>query len=149
MNLIDARFQSLRTAGRKAFLPFLTAGDPSLEATGELIRGVVDAGADIVEVGFPYSDPIADGPVIQASYTRALARGIRVDAIFALAADWCRAVAPVPLVAMISYSLVHRRGTERFLDQATAAGFSGAIIPDLPVDEAEAVSSSASPAESA
>jgi tryptophan synthase alpha chain len=92
----------------------------------------------LIEVGFPYSDPIADGPVIQASYTRALAHGVRLDDIF-------RAVREVrdrnvPLVCMTSYTLVHRRGPDTFVAQAQAAGFSGAIVPDLPVEEADILS---------
>ena len=94
-----------------------------------------------MEVGFPYSDPIADGPVIQASYTRALQHGVRVDDVFAcihdLAADEELVSRSVPLVGMVSYSLVHRRGPEKFLSQAQAAGLSGLIIPDLPIEEAE------------
>src|SRR5438132_1456912 len=83
MNPIDTLFQSLRSAGRKAFIPFVTAGDPNLQATAAIVHKLADAGASLIEIGFPYSDPIADGPVIQASYTRALERGIRVDEIFA------------------------------------------------------------------
>jgi tryptophan synthase alpha chain len=135
-NPIDVLFRRLRSQGRKAFIPFLTAGDPHLEATTHLVRELVRRGASLVEVGFPYSDPIADGAVIQASYTRALSRGLHVDDIFA----WARELAPgVPLVAMVSYSLVYRRGPEAFLGQAAAAGFSGAVVPDLPVEESEAL----------
>jgi tryptophan synthase alpha chain len=140
MNPIDALFQRLRTQGQKAFMPFLTAGDPSLEATVYLVQQVVKRGASMVEIGFPYSDPIADGPVIQASYTRALKGGLRMDGIFrcvrriADSSD-LRQLAGTPLVAMVSYSLVNHRGHEAFLTQARSAGFSGAIVPDLPVDE--------------
>jgi tryptophan synthase alpha chain len=136
MNPIDALFHKLRAEGRKAFIPFVTAGDPDLRTTARLIGELARRGASIVEVGFPYSDPIADGSVIQASYTRALERGVRVDDIFAMARE--RNVA-APLVAMVSYSLVHHRGPERFVAQAQSAGFSGAIVPDLPVDEAAAL----------
>src|SRR5262249_36869154 len=83
MNAIDALFQRLRREGRKAFIPFVTAGDPDLDTTEVLIHELVRRGADLVEVGFPYSDPIADGSVIQASYTRALSRGLRIEDIFA------------------------------------------------------------------
>jgi tryptophan synthase alpha chain len=138
MNPIDALFQRLRSQGRKAFMPFVTAGDPDLAATAQLARILVDRGADLLEVGFPYSDPIADGPVMQASYTRALERGVNVENIFAAVRSF--AVKDTPLVAMISYSLIHRRGPEAFLDRASAAGFSGAIVPDLPVEESEALS---------
>ncbi len=140
MNPIDAQFQRLRSQGRKAFIPFLTAGDPDLEATGLLYREMVRRGASLVEIGFPYSDPIADGAVIQASYTRALDRGLHIDDIFAWARRLSeRSALEAPLAAMVSYSLVHHRGEDRFLAEAQAAGFSGAIIPDLPVEESESL----------
>src|SRR5262249_31756483 len=82
LNPIDALFGRLRPQGRKAFIPFLTAGDPDTACTVRLARAVAAAGADLLEIGFPYSDPIADGPVIQASYTRALDRGVRLDDVF-------------------------------------------------------------------
>ncbi len=141
MNPIDALFKSVRAAGRKAFLAFLTAGDPSTQATVELARAVVCGGASLLEIGFPYSDPIADGPVIQASYTRALDRGLHLDDVFAAAAEIARTPefrrGPVPLVAMVSYSLIYRRGPEAFLRRAVEAGLSGAIVPDLPADESD------------
>jgi tryptophan synthase alpha chain len=143
LNPVDALFDRLRSEGRKAFLPFVTAGDPDLGATALLVRELARRGASLVEVGFPYSDPIADGPVIQASYTRALERGLRLDDVFAclrqLAASPELAGRGVPLVAMASYSLIHRRGPERFLQQAREAGLAGAIVPDLPVEEAAAL----------
>ena len=132
MNPIDALFHKLRAEGRKAFIPFVTAGDPDLRTTVRLLDELSRRGAALIEIGFPYSDPIADGSVIQASYTRALERGIRVDDILAAV----RSFRGVPLVAMVSYSLVHHRGPARFVAEAQAAGFSGAIVPDLPVDEA-------------
>jgi tryptophan synthase alpha chain len=137
MNPIDAVFTRLRSEGRKAFLPFVTAGDPDLATTATLVRELAGRDGNLIEIGFPYSDPIADGPVIQASYTRALDRGLRVDDIFGTVRQL--AELGVPLVGMVSYSLIHRRGPEAFLDQAQAAGFSGAIVPDLPVDEADAL----------
>jgi tryptophan synthase alpha chain len=139
MNAIDTQFQRLRSQKRKAFIPFLTAGDPDTDGTVRLARAVAAGGASLLEIGFPYSDPIADGPVIQASYTRALDRGLRLDDIFACTRRIADAPefanGQVPLVAMTSYSLIHRRGAEKFLDQAKAAGFSGAIVPDLPYEE--------------
>ena len=151
MNPIDAQFQKLRTAGRKAFIPFVTAGDPDLATTTRLIDALSQRGASLIEVGFPYSDPIADGSVIQASYTRALERGVRVDAIFAAMRGLSDQPAfrsrGVPLVAMVSYSLVHHRGPAPFVAQAQAAGFSGAIVPDLPVDEAAALAATAAAAD--
>src|SRR5262245_3016616 len=139
MNPIDALFHQLRQQRRKAFIPFVTAGDPDIAGAVELIAELAKRGATLIEIGFPYSDPIADGPVIQASYTRALERGVRLDDVFACArqaADLLRrAGRPVPLVGMVSYSIVHRRGPEEFLRQAAESGFSGAIVPDLPAEE--------------
>jgi tryptophan synthase alpha chain len=140
MNPIDSLFQELRAQRRKAFIPFITAGDPNLAMTAALVRELARRGASLIEIGFPYSDPIADGSVIQASYTRALNNGLRLDDIFAafkkLSIPGAVPV-PVPLAAMVSYSLVHHRGPARFIGQARDAGFAGAIVPDLPVEEAE------------
>lgn len=136
MNAIDALFQKLRTQGRKAFIPFVTAGDPNLDTSARLVAELAGAGASLIEIGFPYSDPIADGSVIQASYTRALANQFRLDDIFAMVRGL---KVSTPLACMLSYSLVHRRGSERFLADAQQAGFSGAIVPDLPIDEADAL----------
>ncbi|HTL51758.1 MAG TPA: tryptophan synthase subunit alpha, partial [Planctomycetota bacterium] len=83
-NRIDTTFAALAAAGRGAFMPYLSAGDPSLSVTRGILEGSADAGADLVEIGFPFSDPIADGPVIQASFHRALSKGLRVDEIFAV-----------------------------------------------------------------
>lgn len=135
MNPIDQLFTRLKTDRRKAFIPFITAGDPDLDTTVKLLREAARRGASLIEVGFPYSDPIADGSVIQASYTRALGKGLSVDAIFGAMRSLNDI--KVPLVAMVSYTLVHRRGPERFVADAKAAGFSGAIVPDLPVEEAD------------
>ncbi len=135
MNRIDARFRALGEADQTAFIPFFTAGDPSLETTGRLLHEAEGAGADLIELGFPYSDPIADGPTIQDSYHRALERDVRVDQVFDVVAG-ARSTCTLPIVAMISYSLVFRMGMETFLDRASRAGLDGATIPDLPVEEA-------------
>lgn len=139
MNPIDDLFARLRSQGRKAFMPFATAGDPDLAATELLVRTLATSGASLIEIGFPYSDPIADGAVVQASYTRALDRGVRIDDIFACVRRLAGAaeLKGVPLVGMVSYSLVHYRGPERFVAQAQEAGLSGAIVPDLPVEESD------------
>jgi tryptophan synthase alpha chain len=133
MNAIDSLFQQLRARGRKAFMPFLTAGDPDLATTAQLISRLPEFGADLIEIGFPYSDPIADGPVMQASYGRALARGVTTRQIFQRLKQ--NLAGQVPLVGMVSYALVHRRGDQAFLEEALAAGLCGLIVPDLPVDE--------------
>ena len=103
-----------------------------------MLNKIASSGADLVEVGFPFSDPIADGPVIQASYTRALDKGLKLESIFAMLKKvtsqpgW-----KTPLVGMVSYSLIHRRGAEKFIQQALEAGLSGCVLPDLPGEEAE------------
>lgn len=138
MNPIDALFGRLKAAGRKAFVPFVPAGDPDLAFTRELLPAVAEAGASLIEVGFPFSDPIADGPVIQASYTRALGAGLKLADLFAATkATADRPGWDTPLAAMASYSLVYRKGPGAFIDAALAAGLSGAVVPDLPVEEAE------------
>jgi len=118
-----------------AFMPFITAGDPDMATTGALIRELASRGVDLIEVGFPYSDPIADGPVIQSSYTRALNKKLTVQGIFNEIAKLDTAKLP-PLIAMVSYAIVFRLGIETFVKQAQSAGFAGFIIPDLPGDEA-------------
>ncbi len=135
MSTIDRLFTELRSAGRKALMPFVTAGDPDLEFTAAVLREFAARGCSLCEIGIPYSDPIADGPVIQASYTRALAKHIKLAEIL----DMVRGVKPspaMPLVTMVSYAIVYRHGLERYVADAASAGISGAIVPDLPVEEA-------------
>jgi len=139
VNPIDETFDRLRKQGKKAFIPFLTAGDPDIATTQAMAQTVIAHGADLLEIGFPYSDPIADGPVIQASYTRALEKKLKVEQIWSLA-ESIRVTPeygkhPIPLVAMVSFSLVHRQGADAFLARAKKAGFSGIIVPDLPWNE--------------
>lgn len=115
-------------------MPFITAGDPDLDGTKAIIKELAAKGVDLIEVGFPYSDPIADGPVIQASYTRALEAGIHIDDIF----EAIGSLEDVPpLIAMVSYALVFRSGLDAFVKRAAESGFAGLIVPDLPGDEAE------------
>ncbi len=141
MNPIDALFRDLRAAKRAAFMPFVTAGDPDLAFTRELLPAVAEAGADMIEVGFPFSDPIADGPVIQASYTRALEKHLKLAELFAALKDVTgRPGWKTPLVAMASYSLIFKQGPAAFIDAAKAAGLCGMVVPDLPVEEAEDLS---------
>ncbi len=132
---IEAVFRKRSPKGQLAFMPFIAAGDPDMPRTGELLKALAGAGADLIELGFPYSDPIADGPVIQASYTRALAAKTTVDGIFNLVSSLKEESLP-PLVAMVSYAIIFRHGTDRFIEQASRAGFSGFIVPDLPSEEA-------------
>lgn len=134
MSAIDTLFKNLRAAGRKAFMPFVTAGDPDLEFTAELLRLLVDRGSSMCELGIPYSDPIADGPVIQASYTRALNRDVKLAQILDMLAGVTPELA-APVVTMLSYTIVYRHGLEDYVRKAKAAGVAGAIVPDLPVEE--------------
>ncbi|QJW97985.1 tryptophan synthase subunit alpha [Frigoriglobus tundricola] len=141
MNPIDSLFQRLRAAKRAAFMPFVTAGDPDLAFTRELLPAVAGAGADLFEIGVPFSDPIADGPVIQASYTRALEKHLKLADVFAALRDVStRPGWHTPVVTMASYSLMYRKGPAAFIDAAKAAGVSGAVVPDMPVEEAEELS---------
>ena len=139
---IAATFAALKAQGHMAFMPFVTVGDPDVATSMALISELASRGVDLIEVGFPYSDPIADGPVIQASYTRALSRGLHVNDIFTgiqqLTSGPDGEKIP-PLVAMVSYAIVFRIGTASFIQRAKESGFSGLIIPDLPADEAEDV----------
>lgn len=136
MNRIDRIFDDLRRRNAKALMPFITAGDGGLEATAAVLPALEAGGASVCEVGIPYSDPIADGPVIQASMTRALDAGVRVGQVFETVAA-LRGRLSMGLVAMVSYSIVYRMGLDRFVSDAKAAGFDGFIFPDLPVDEAD------------
>jgi tryptophan synthase alpha chain len=127
-----------RTTGKIGLVPFLPAGYPDLQTTAAAIKAVDDAGASAIEIGFPFSDPIADGPTIQHSYTAALAHKIKVSDILATT----RKISPqisAPLVGMISYSIVYRYGSERFFADARSAGISGLLIPDLPPPEANKI----------
>ena len=118
-----------------AFMPFIAAGDPDLATTATILRELTASGADLIEVGFPYSDPIADGPVIQASYTRALAKQVKLKDIFTMLGSVSGEISS-PLVGMVSYAIIFRYGTEAFVKQASSSGLAGLIVPDLPGDEA-------------
>ncbi|MBI1335392.1 MAG: tryptophan synthase subunit alpha [Phycisphaera sp.] len=134
MNRVDTIFNTLRASGQKALMPFITAGDPDLATTAAMLPALEKAGASIVELGFPFSDPIADGPVIQASMTHALAQGVRPGAIFDMAKAH-RQRLNIALVAMVSYTLVHRIGVREFARRAAAVGIDGLIVPDLTLEE--------------
>lgn len=142
MNRIDRIFADLKADGRKALMPFVTAGDGGLDTTAAVIPALEAGGASICEVGIPFSDPIADGPVIQASMTRALDAGIKVGQVFETVAG-IRGKTDLGLVAMVSYSIVYRMGVKAFMADAKQAGFDGFIFPDLPIEEASAAVDSA------
>ena len=118
----------------KAFIPFITCGDPDLETTEQLVAAAVDNGADLIELGIPFSDPTAEGPVIQEANLRALTGGITTDKVFALVKK-LRQTITIPLVFMTYANVVYSYGTERFLTAAAEAGVQGLILPDVPFEE--------------
>jgi tryptophan synthase alpha chain len=115
-------------------MPFVTAGDPDLAFTADVLAELAGRGAHLCEVGIPYSDPIADGPVIQASYTRALARHVKLAQILEMLSGVTQKVT-APLVTMVSYAIIHRHGPARYVEDAQRAGLAGAIVPDLLIEE--------------
>ena len=123
-------------AGGKAFIPFITCGDPDLETTAAAVRAAVENGADLIELGIPFSDPTAEGPVIQGANLRALKGGVTTDRIFGLVRDLRRDVT-VPLVFMTYANVVFSYGTERFLAACREVGVDGLILPDVPFEERE------------
>lgn len=135
MSAIDQLFSELKQQGRKALMPFVTAGDPDIDFTAAVIRELATRGATMCEVGVPYSDPIADGPVIQASYTRALEKHVKLADILEMLGQVTRDI-KMPIVTMVSYAIVYRHGLEQYVADAKAAGVAGAIVPDLLVEEA-------------
>ncbi len=137
-NRIDTAFERLAADGRKGLLPYITAGYPDLETTAKLLTEFDRAGATAVEVGIPYSDPIADGPVIQTSFVHALSAGVKVGSIFEMVADLRRRVS-IPLLSMVSFSVVYRIGVDRYVERCRAAGFDGLIVADLSLEEAPSV----------
>jgi tryptophan synthase alpha chain len=134
MSAIDHLFTKLRREQRKALMPFVTAGDPDLSFTSDVLKELVRRGCHLCEVGIPYSDPIADGPVIQASYTRALEHKIKLAEILETLGDIAPKLA-APLVTMVSYAIVYRHGLEKYVDEVCEQGLAGMIVPDLPVEE--------------
>ena len=132
---IDTRFAELRTEGRAALVTFLMCGDPDLATSLKLLEALPAAGADIIEVGMPFTDPMADGPSIQAAGLRALEAGTTLHKTIALVADFRRKDAKTPIVLMGYYNPIYVYGVERFLTDARAAGVDGLIVVDLPPEE--------------
>ena len=121
-------------AGGKAFIPFITCGDPNLETTKKLVRAAANAGADLIELGIPFSDPTAEGPVIQEANIRALSAGTTTDKVFDLVRDLRKDVT-IPLVFMTYANVVFSYGSERFLSTCKEIGIDGVILPDVPFEE--------------
>lgn len=135
MGRIEAAFDRLRRQGERALIPFITAGDPDLAATRELILALEQAGADLIELGFPFSDPMADGPTIQAASERALAGGTTLEGVLRTVAE-TRRHTDIPIILMGYYNPVFRYGPERFAREAAAADVDGLLLVDLPPEEA-------------
>lgn len=137
MSRFEAKFAALKAEGRKALVPFITAGDPSLESTVPVMHALVDAGADVIELGVPFSDPMADGPVIQRSSERALARGAGLRYVLEAVEVFRQQDDTTPLVLMGYLNPVEIHGPARFAREAVAAGVDGVLLVDLPPEEAE------------
>lgn len=142
MSAIADRFQTLRRNQDCALIPFITAGDPDLETTAAALKILDSNGADFIELGVPYSDPLADGPVIQAAATRALQNGTKLENVLSM----LKATIPslqAPIILFTYYNPILHRGIDQFLEQIAAAGVAGLVVPDLPLEEAAGLLKSA------
>src|SRR5688500_6866034 len=136
MNRLDAAFRRLKTGGEKALIAYIMAGDPSLRQTEQLVLEMGRSGADVIELGVPFSDPIADGPVIQQAADRALRSGTTLRKILE-SVSRLRTSTQIPIVLMAYYNTIHAFGTTEFCREAACAGVDGLIVPDMPPDESE------------
>jgi tryptophan synthase alpha chain len=137
MTRIEKRFAQLKSEGRKAFIPYLTAGDPTLQITEQLVLAMDKAGADVIELGVPFSDPIADGPVIQRATERGLLHGVSLNKVLELGRN-IRRKSEIPLVLFSYYNPLLNHGLEKLAKDAAAAGFDGVLASDLTVEESGA-----------
>jgi tryptophan synthase alpha chain len=137
MSRIAATFERLAAQGRKALIPYVTAGDPYADVTVELMHGLAAAGADVIELGVPFSDPMADGPVIQRASERALARGVSLARVLDMVREFRATDAVTPVVLMGYANPIERFGPDRFVDEAATAGVDGVLVVDYPPEECE------------
>ena len=135
MTRIDDTFAALKAEGRKAFVAYVMAGDPDYETSLELVRGLPGAGVDVIELGLPFTDPMADGPTIQLAGQRALEAGQTLEKTLDLVRAFREADTTTPIVLMGYYNPIYSRGVERFLEEARSAGIDGLIVVDLPPEE--------------
>lgn len=142
MNRIDRKFADLKAEGKKAFIPFITAGDPSLEITISLVSKLESAGADIIELGVPFSDPVADGRSIQKSSLRALGNGTSLRDVMKTVAK-IRTQTQIPIAFLTYYNLIFKYGVKQFVQDAIQSGVDGTVIADLPPEEASDLISAA------
>jgi tryptophan synthase alpha chain len=134
MTSVSECFKNLREAGNCALVPFITAGDPDLVTTAQALRLLDREGADLIELGVPYADPLADGPVIQAAATRALQRGVVLEDVLQIVRE-VKGEIKAPIILFTYYNPIFYRGVESFLQQIAAAGVKGLVVPDLPLEE--------------
>ncbi|MDE4190297.1 tryptophan synthase subunit alpha [Phaeobacter gallaeciensis] len=135
MTRIDAKFAELSAAGKKAFVSYVMAGDPDFDTALEVVKGLPAAGVDIIELGLPFTDPMADGPTIQLAGQRALDAGMTLERTLQLAAEFRKGDDTTPIVLMGYYNPIYNRGVDKFLTDAKAAGIDGLIVVDLPPEE--------------
>ena len=134
---IDKRFDLLAAAGRRALIPYIMAGDPQLAATVPLMHTLVKSGGDLIELGVPFSDPMADGPVIQAAGERALCHRVSLQDVFAIVAEFRQSDGDTPVVLMSYQNPIEAMGEKQFSESAAAAGVDGVLVVDLPIEEAD------------
>ncbi|SHF43118.1 tryptophan synthase, alpha chain [Modicisalibacter ilicicola DSM 19980] len=139
MNRIDQRFATLKEQGRTALIPYITAGDPAPEHTVGFMHALVEAGADVIELGMPFSDPMADGPVIQKACERALKHHVRLSHIFDMVSEFRRRDSETPVVLMGYLNPMERMGLHDFAEQAAGSGVDGVLVVDMPPEEADEV----------
>ncbi|WP_146348127.1 tryptophan synthase subunit alpha [Falsiphaeobacter marinintestinus] len=137
MTRIDAKFAALNTAGRKAFVAYVMAGDPDFDTSLDVVKGLPSAGVDVIELGLPFTDPMADGPTIQLAGQRALDAGMTLERTLDLARRFRETDDTTPIVLMGYYNPIYNRGVDTFLVDAKAAGIDGLIVVDLPPEEDE------------
>ena len=135
MTRIDQKFADLKAQNRKAFVAYVMAGDPDVATSLEVVKGLPGAGVDIIELGLPFTDPMADGPTIQLAGQRALEHGMTVDATLQMVRDFRATDDTTPIVLMGYYNPIYSRGVDRFLAEAQEAGIDGLIVVDLPPEE--------------
>lgn len=137
MNRIDQKFRALNESGRKALVPYVTAGHPHPDATVDILHAAVEAGADLLELGMPFSDVMADGPVIQNACAKALQHGTHLDAVLEMVRQFRTRDADTPVILMGYTNPIERRGVRQFAAEAAAAGVDALLIVDCPADEAD------------
>lgn len=142
MNKLAKRLNMFKESGEKGLIPFITAGDPNLAVTEKLMFALAENGADAIELGIPFSDPLADGPVLQLAAARALASGTTPESVFAMVARFCENN-DTPVVLLVYYNQVYQRGADHFCREAGQAGVTGLVVPDLPLEEAAVLDAAA------